>query len=34
MAAVVESAMRELHVYGSTAADAEGSPKPGDRKAV
>ena len=28
MAAVVESAMRELHVYGSTAADvAEGSPK-------
>ena len=27
MAAVVESAMRELHVYGSTAADvAEGSP--------
>ena len=27
MAAAVESAMRELHVYGSTAADvAEGSP--------
>ncbi len=36
MAAVVESAMRELHVYGSTAADvAEGSPsKPETVKAV
>jgi len=36
MAAVVESAMRELHVYGSTAADvAEGSPcKPETAKAV
>ena len=36
MAAVVESAMRELHVYGSTAADvAEGSPsKPEPLKAV
>ena len=35
MAAVVESAMRELHVYGSTAADvAEGSPKAETVKAV
>jgi hypothetical protein len=36
MAATVESAMRELHVYGSTAADvAEGSPcKPETAKAV
>ena len=36
MAAVVESAMRELHVYGSTAADvAEGAPcKPETAKAV
>ena len=36
MAAVVESTMRELHVYGSTAADvAEGSPcKPETAKAV
>ena len=35
MAAAVESAMRELHVYGSTAADvAEGSPKAETVKAV